>query len=435
MTNFFVLDTCVLVDDYNSIYSYGEEEIVVFTTTVVSELDEHKKRSDDVGRNSREVIRILDKFCAISGDLSKGIKIKDGPTIMTYIDEVGLCPKKVLLQKPINNDERIIQSALKIKLENPNSNVYLISQDGGMRIKARMYGIESMSYDNPNKISKKTEEFYSGVTEIVLTSEEIDEFYQFKQLYYDKEVLYPNQFVVMKAMMDSEKVHVADGIVSENNIIKQYKPIKRAYELEAANQEQIYALTLLMNTKISFVTMLGSAGTGKTLLAISSALQQIKSGKYDRLVITKPMIPVGKELGFLPGTKQEKIDPWMGSIYDNLRCLMTDAEIDDLIDDKIIEFEALSFFRGRSLPNSIIFIDEAQNINKMEAKTLLTRAGSGSKVVMTACISQIDNNYVDCVTNGASHCVERLKEEVCTGHITLIKGERSELANIAEEKL
>jgi PhoH-like ATPase len=442
MVKIFVLDTSVILDDSNAIFSF-KDSVVYLTTTVIEELDDKKKKSDDVGRNARDFIRLLDSNTKDSSDLSKGIKIENGPTLKVFIYDRQVC-ENTILKEASNNDDRILQASMVIQEANKKSKVFLVTQDAMLRVKAKAYGLNSISFDNSENIKKDENEFYAGFDEIVLKDEEIVEAYAgdrkdeissefILKLLNKKKKYYTNQFI---KITDSFGKILKEIKVIENGGFSVFKKDKRSYfGIKPANKEQEYALNLLFDKDISFVTLLGKAGSGKTLLTLVAAISQIKDKTYDRLVITKPMVSVGKEIGFLPGSKEEKIHPWMGSIYDNLRVFMTEDEIDDHIRTGKIEFEALSFFRGRSIPNAIIFIDEAQNTNKTEAKTLLTRAGKDSKVIMTACISQIDNNYVDCITNGASHCVERLKDVPFVGHITLKKGERSSLADIAEELL
>jgi PhoH-like ATPase len=228
--------------------------------------------------------------------------------------------------------------------------------------------------------------------------------------------------------------------IYKNGIIYKFSEIKKAMhgEVKAKNREQEFALQLLFDDSIHLVTMSGKAGSGKTLLCLAAALQQVEEGKYARLLITKPMVPMGKhgDIGFLPGDLEAKITPWMSSVFDNLRFILgDDIMIEELMQKGKIELEALSLFRGRSLPNTLILVDESQNLNRGEAKTLVTRVGYNSKIILNGDTDQIDSPYIDSLTNGLTYVVEKMKDEKISGHITLAKGERSELATIAANKL
>ena len=427
MAKTYVLDTSVILSDYNALFSFPKEEIVL-PMTVLKELDGKKKGCDEVARNARESIRILEGISQ-NGSLKKGVVLENGCIIRVIPD------KNVnrALKESLSKDDNIINAAVWLK-EKEGKDVELISEDLNMRVIANVAEIPSKAFFGLDKEIVK-EEIYSGSIEINVSREVLDEFHHRKEMELEKlgVSLYPNQFVTLKSGKQSGL-----GMYSKDGFVRKIKEIKKVLDgdVEAKNREQEFALHLLLDEKIELVTLMGLAGCGKTLLSLAACLQQIDKGNYSRLLITKPMVPMGKDLGFLPGSVQEKIAPWMGSIYDNLRFILgDDVLIEDYIQKGKIEFEALTLFRGRSLPNSIILIDEAQNLNRKEVKTLVTRAGHGSKIVMTGDIDQIDSNYTDSLTNGLTYVVEKMKEESISGHITLVRGERSVLATIAAKNL
>jgi len=423
MDNIVVLDTSVLVSDSHSLFSFPKQGVYI-PMTVINELDGLKKRSDDVGRNAREVIKTLE-LLSKDGSLSKGIKLENKSVLK-------IVPEEKTKDKDAKNDDAIINAAVAVKKKTGVEPV-LVTQDLNMRVKARVLGLTATAFDYVED-REITEDLYSGVMELLLSPDDIEEFYMNDKITVDeRENLYPNQIVIMKANNGSKSSAI--GIHKGKGFIQRINEYKKVCGIKPKNKEQQFALQLLMNEDVQLVTLFGNAGTGKTLIALAAALQQLEDGVYDRIIITKPMVPVGRDIGFLPGSKEEKLAPWMGSIDDNLRFLLDDREYDKLMAENKIVFEALSLFRGRSLPHSFILVDESQNTNKVEAKTIVTRAGEGSKVVMTADVDQIDNPYVDSMTNGASHVVEKLKIEPLVGHITLIKGERSALATMAAKVL
>jgi PhoH-like ATPase len=428
MAKTYVLDTSVLLSDFNSLFAFPKEEIVL-PMTVLKELDGKKKGCDEVGRNARETIRILEGISS-NGSLKKGIKLENESLLRVIPDKTVHRSQKESLTK----DDKIINAAVWLK-ETEKKDVMLVSEDLNMRVIANVADLQSQAFFGFDAVPKK-EETYSGSIEIQVDGGILDEFHKNKYLPSElfDEQFFPNQFVTLHCGKQS-------GIGLYNNkTISKLNEIKKVMhgDIKAKNREQEFALQLLLNEKIQFVTLSGPAGSGKTLLALSAALQQVEGGHYDRLIVTKPMVPMGRfgDIGALPGEKMDKIGPWMGSIFDNLRFIVGDDwAIDKLIEKGTIEFEALSLFRGRSLPNSIIIVDEAQNINRIEAKTLVTRCGYNTKMIMTNDNSQIDNPYVDSITNGAVYCIERMKDQEISGHITLTKGERSTLASIAAELL
>ena len=420
----FVLDTSVLLSDFNALDAFPNAEIVL-PLTVLRELDGKKKGQDEVARSAREVNRILAGY-AKSGELSEGVKLENGSILRVIPDQ---CVENGMTS--LSKDDQIINTAVWLK-EAEGKDVTLVSQDFNMQVIGNVAGLKVDKFVGLDSTNIK-DEIYTGHAEIQTSSEMIGRFKEERGLNiteFPEHKLLCNQFVTFKCGKQSMM-----GWVNADNRIMPFKGIKEVHDVEARNREQKLAFQLLLDKNIHLVTLLGIAGTGKTLCILAAALKQVEEGVYDRIIITKPMVAVGKDIGFFPGNKQEKLNPWMGSIFDNLRLLIGDHELEKMMAEEKIEFESLSLFRGRSMPNAIILIDEAQNLNRKEVKTIVTRAGENSKVIMTADINQIDNPYVDSITNGATYVIEKLKGQPIIGHITLTKGERSPLATLAAELL
>ena len=456
MTKTYVLDTNVLLGDPTALQSF-EEHNVIIPLAVLEELDHHKNRHDDVGSCARQVNRSLDSMREkIGGGLFTGIKTHGGGTLrVVTIDEThtSLLPKELDSTKV---DNKII--AFMKFLSTQIKDAILVSRDINVRIKCDALNIRAEDYKKI-KIASTTQEFYKGITTIKLdNSELIDKFFENGGIGVDDlkgdEKLYPNQIIILNY---DNGLRIQSGIgkvvVSDNGKwIKKIKDIGACYGLMPKNKEQEYALDLLLDPNINLVTLVGPAGCGKTLLALAAGLDQhthlASEGSYQRLVISRPVMSVGKDLGFLPGTLKEKMDPWLAPIKDNLQFLLAkgkktkrkssqefDPYLDLMLDKGTLEVEAISYIRGRSIPDSYIVIDEAQNLSIHELKTIITRVGENTKIVLTGDVEQIDNVNVDVFTNGLSYAIEKFKNSSLAGHVTLIKGERSILATEASKIL
>ena len=431
----YVLDTNVYLTDANSISSFGNNDILV-PLKVLDEIDKHKKRQDSVGIQARSTIRALDQI-RNKGNLYKGVRIEKGKGLIKVRSYNPLClPDDLDLE---DSDNQIIATALSEMEENPSRKVVVASRDINMRVKCDALGILTEDYQ-VEQVVAKSDDLYSGMSEVLVDAQVIDDFYE------DKPVIlkdigirghHPNQFIMLISNSNSKKTALAK-FTNEMTEIKKV-PNVVAWQTKPRNKEQQFALNLLMDPEIPVVSLIGKAGSGKTLLALATGLEQTLGAnpRYKKIVVTKPVEPVGKDIGFLPGTLEEKMLPWLAPIQDNLQFLMGDDKMTlDLYQEKgQIEVEAMTFIRGRSISNAFIVIDEVQNMTQHEIKTVLTRVGEGTKIVLTGDIEQIDNMYIDATNNGLSYVVERLKEEDITGHITLSKGERSKVATIAALKL
>lgn len=433
----YVLDTSVYLTDANSIESYRNNDVVI-PLKVLDEIDKNKKRQDPAGTQARAIIRKLDTLRE-KGNLSKGVRISKGKGLaMVRGYNPFVLPDDLDLE---DSDNQIIAVALTAKSENPNKKVILASRDINMRVKCDALGILTEDYII-EKAFDTSEGLYSGFTKILVDEQIIDSFYEGKEVYLDieKHQVYKNQFIMLVANSNDKKTALARFINDATPLRNSSKFTKKdIWGVKPRNKEQSFALDLLMDNEVPVVTLVGQAGSGKTLLALASALEQTfgMNSVYNRIVVTKPVQPMGKDIGFLPGTLEEKMLPWLAPIQDNLQYLFGNDKmtLDMHVEEGRIQIEAMTYIRGRSIANSIIIIDEVQNMNQHEIKTVLTRVGEGTKIILTGDIEQIDNIYIDSTNNALSYVVEKLKNEDITGHITLLKGERSKVATIAAKLL
>lgn len=430
----FVLDTNVILHDPMSMFSF-EGSRVVLPLTVIEELDTFKRNNDERGRSARFVSRKLDELRK-GGKLSNWVPLEHGGKLKVEIQVSDGLPKAFSAH---TKDNEILSCAQYLKKQ--GENVVFISKDINLRIKAESLGLETQDYE---KEKVDIDDLYKGWREASVTSEEIDAFYRDKRLPSAIEGLVPNEFIILKADGTSKS-----ALARYDQKTKSLMPLVRAdsapWGIKPLNIEQRFALELLLNPDISLVTLVGLAGSGKTMIALASALQQTLEEKlYRRILVARPVIAVGHDLGFLPGTKEEKLTNWMGAIYDNLSYLLekpkgaletTDMDIQMLMEEGILEIEAVTYLRGRTLPGLLIIIDDAQNLTPHEIKTIISRAGQGAKIILTGDPHQVDNYYLDATSNGLTNLVERFKGQGLFGHVTFTKSERSVLAALASDLL
>jgi len=431
----YILDTSVYLTDANALTAYRNNDIII-PFKVLEEVDKHKKRQDSVGSNARKTIRALDSIRE-RGSLYKGVRIAKGKGIA-----VVKGAESSLLDTSIADNE-IITVALEEQQRTPQRKVILVSRDINMRVKCDALGLLTEDYII-NQVVANTDHLYTGFKKHLVDEQIIDQFYSGEKIYLDKEdiALHPNHFLMLVSNSNEKKTALA-------RFYNYSKPLKRingehkkgVWNVSARNKEQSFALELLMDPDVHVVTLVGKAGSGKTLLSIAAGLAQAveesKIPTYKRLIVSRPIQPLGKDIGYLPGTLEEKMAPWLSPIQDNLRYLMgNDKETLRMYTSQgIIEIEALTYIRGRSIADAFIIIDEAQNLTAHELKTIITRVGENTKVVLTGDIDQIDNAYVDETSNGLAYAVEKFKSHDISGHITLVKGERSKVATLAAKIL
>lgn len=442
----YVLDTNCYLTDYEAIYKFGTADIII-PLKVLEEVDKHKKRQDGVGLNARNFIRVLDDLRS-KGNLNKGVRIDKGLGIVrARPSDLSTLPPDF---DPNQADNSILACAISEKNENPNKKVIVVSLDINLRVRCDALGIECEAYTE-NQVIKKANDIYTGCNKLLVDDQLIDRFYAGEQIFLEEDDntkdFKSNQFVILVSSANEKKTGLSRFIAFNKPLVKVKEYVKgkegTIFGLSPRNKEQQMAMNLLMDESVPVVSMMGSAGTGKTLLAIAAALEYVinREEKYEKIIVSRSVMPMGKDIGFLPGTMEDKMAPWVAPIQDNLDTLFSNKENkghDPLAHYKekgIIQVEALTYIRGRSLNNAFIIIDECQNMNTHEIKTVLTRVGENTKIVLTGDIEQIDNIYLNETTNGLTYAIEKLKGSELTGHVTLTKGERSKVATLAAKLL
>ncbi|ODN30672.1 PhoH family protein [Fervidobacterium thailandense] len=412
MVKNYVLDTNVLIHDPEAIFSF-EDNIVCIPLPVIEELDKLKREQGRIGRNARWAIRILEEL-RMQGDLHTGVNLPNGGTVVIPVlseQDFEKHQVKFLFEKYVDN--WIIEYAfyLKTKSEHPT---IIVSKDISLRVKAGALGIAA-------------EDYLTDKSDLQLLSRGYYFFERLEEV--DTSKLAPNEYV-----------ETNEGYFRFNGEgFQRIEPKTKVYGIQPRNKEQLFALDALMDDSISLVSLIGIAGTGKTFLALAAALQKtLLEGVYDRIIVARPLVPMGgKDIGYLPGALEEKISPWMSGVMDNLEylCRLNSVSFKELMKKDIIELEALTYIRGRTIPKQFIIIDEAQNLTPLEVKTILTRAGDGTKVVLTGDPYQIDTPYLDENSNGLVYAASKFRGQKIACHIILQKGERSELATLAAQLL
>ncbi len=440
----YVLDTNVLLHDPNAVYAFEDNEVII-PAVVLEEIDSKKRNADELGRNARQISRMLDGLRS-SGRLFEGIDLESGGSLKVELNHRSFARLQEVFADA-TSDNRILAVALNYHLEENEKPepkpVILVSKDVLVRIKADVLGITAQDYLS-DRIVNVADDIYTGYLTVRVHPSVIDEFYTYRQLSVSSlnltYRLHPHEFVILKDEMGTSK----SALLKVNADGKKLEPLFLSNDpiwgIAARNAQQRMALELLLNDEVPLVTLTGKAGTGKTLLTLAAGLMKVEDErKYKKLLIARPVVPMGKDIGFLPGEKEEKLRPWMQPIYDNLEYLFDTKKPGDI--DKIlaglgsIQVEALTYIRGRSIPGQFIIIDEAQNLSKHEVKTIVSRVGEGSKIVLLGDPEQIDHPYLDASSNGLTYVVERFKDQSISGHIMLERGERSHLAQLAADLL
>ena len=439
----YLLDTSVYLTDADAIFRFENNDVFI-PLKVLEEIDKHKKRQDSVGANARRIIRTLDELRTI-GDLQKGIRLGKGKglvKVMSYSCLTGsVFPPDLDLRIP---DHAILATAKAVQQEQPNRKMIVVSRDINMRVICDSVGMTSEDYIT-EKAAESSDQLYSGFVEHLVDDQIIDRFYDGEDILIEEdeveEIWHPNQFLMMVSNANEKKTALARFKSHHDPLKKIIHDKLPDWKINSRNKEQAFAMDLLMDPSIKIVSLIGRAGSGKTLMAIAAGLQQTigmrqEHNHYSRLIVSRPVQPLGKDIGFLPGTMEEKMLPWLMPIQDNLKFLMGDrTSLEMYMEKGKIEIEALTYIRGRSIANAFVVIDEAQNLTKHEIKTIITRIGDGTKIILTGDIEQIDNIYVNETSNGLAHAIESFKQYPIAGHVTFRKGERSELATLASKVL
>lgn len=465
----FVLDTNILLHNPNALFVFKEHHVVI-PFSVIEELDKLKRQNDDIGRNARETIRHLDRLRS-QGRLTEGVKwglespvagqaaSASGATGDVRIDTLEHArPPTIGDDTP---DNRII--AVAWALHEQGKRAVFVSKDLNARIKSDALGIRTEDFEN-QKVD--ADHLYQGFFNATVEGELIDELYAERMLRvdrlgealgaktaeggtYTREVI-ANQFIILRDKADEGHTGLARRLADTDHLIPVNQPRKPIYGILPRNVQQTMAMDLLLDDEIRLLTLLGSAGTGKTLLAVAAGMAKVfNEERYEKLLVARPIMPLGRDIGYLPGDKDEKLTAWMQPIFDNLTYLMStrgapmqtadsqssETRIRKLMADGKVVLEPLTYIRGRSIPHQFMIVDEAQNLTPHEIKTIVSRVGEGTKVVLTGDIQQIDNPYLDQSSNGLSYLIEKMKGLNVVGHVTMTKSERSELASLAAERL
>jgi len=434
----YVLDTNVLLHDARSLYAFADNNVVIPIYTI-EEIDTFKKDQSELGRNARQIARLLDQYRSSAGGLSTAQKLETGGTVRVALSKT---PPKNPSYDSRSMDQRILEIALEVRDADPKTPTIMVTKDVNMRVRGDALGLITADFE-PERIS--IDELYPGNRELLVPHNVIDEFYANGSVVVDAPGLHANEYLTLK---DDSGPGAKSALTRWDKTQGKALPVKKLREgvwgIKPRNREQHFGLDLLLNDDIKLVTLVGKAGTGKTLLAIAAGLQKVTEEQvFSKLLVSRPIFPLGRDIGYLPGDIEEKLNPWMQPIYDNLELLLGLNKSDkkegrsyaELVDLGFVEIEPLTYIRGRSLPNVYMIVDEAQNLTPHEVKTIITRAGEGTKIILTGDPYQIDHPYLDSSNNGLTTVAERFKNEAIAGHIILTKGERSQLAELATHVL
>lgn len=434
----FVLDTSVILYDHNAILNFDEHDVAI-PITVLEELDNFKKGNDTLNFEAREFIRFIDRI-SLGTALTHWISLENGnhSRFTVIMDESSAVDAEAIF-RGAKADHKILNAALHMQAEYPNHSIILVSKDVNLRLKARSLNLAAEDYET-GKI-KNVDGLYKGIT-----ISEMDDSSVIDQLH-------EKSIISAKGILDNNmqgnhyyilKNHKSSILAWYNPVSKNLEKVEKrmAYGIKPKNAEQTFAMHALMNDDIKLVTIQGVAGTGKTLLALACALENRST--YRQIYLARPIVPLNnKDIGFLPGDIKAKINPYMEPLWDNLKFIQNQysesskegQRIKEMVDNEKLVVTPLAYIRGRSLSNIMFIVDEAQNLTPLEIKTIITRAGEGTKIVFTGDINQIDTPYLDAQSNGLSYLIDRMRNQGLYAHTTLERGERSELANLANDLL
>lgn len=426
----------MILFDPLSIKKFGRNTVFI-PLIVIEEVDRFKKDQNENGRNARHFSRIVDEMRSL-GSLAEGIQLENGGELIISMDKIS--QNKETPIDLLKNDNLILSSALALKEE--GHNVLLVTKDINLRVKADILGVPAEDY---GQVDVTLDELYSGQRIIEMPVETLKE-YESKRFLsvetLDVEGIFPNEYVILQEHHNPRRRFLGRYSLAKKGIVPLISMREGVWGIYPKNIEQQFALDALLNDEVKLVTLVGKAGTGKTLLAIAAGLEMtITQGKYSRLLVSRPIQPMGRDLGYLPGDVNEKLAPWMQPIFDNMDFLFnqnrvtTTTTYDELINQGLLHIEPLTYIRGRSIPGQYLIVDESQNLSPHEVKTIITRAGEGTKIVLTGDCQQIDSPYLDETNNGLAYVVERLKTEEIVGHSILTVGERSPLSETASKLL
>ena len=438
----YVLDANVLLHDPHAIFKFEDNDLII-PIFAIEEIDQFKREGSERGRNARTIARLLDDQRREEGNtLSKGVPLESGGTLRIAIPEQR--PSVLVGLESHSQDLAILQTAIEVRDRDLSRPTIFVTMDTNLRIRADALGVKSENYENQRVQDPDVEH---SVIELEVPGADVDAFFQHGHVTAPTLAdLLPNTAVMLRDA--GAKAHTALGRydAARNEIVALRVGREGVMGVRPRNREQAFALDLLLDDSIRLITLIGKAGTGKTLLALAAGLKRTtEDNAYSRLLVSRPIMPLGRDLGFLPGDVDEKLNPWMQPIFDNLEFLFSNGGVKgggresrgflELLENGTVQVEPLTYIRGRSLPHQYLIVDEAQNLTPHEVKTIITRCGEGTKIILTGDPQQIDNPYVDHASNGLSVAADRFKREKIAGHVVLSKGERSELAELAANLL
>ena len=436
MKKTFVLDTNVLLFDPTAFRKFGTNTVFI-PLIVIEEIDRFKKDQNENGRSARNFSRYIDDL-RTRGSLAEGGVLDSGGTLIISVDR-HVDSKNLPIDVSIN-DNLILSSALAFKLD--GEDVLLVTKDINLRLKADILGVPAEDYGT---LDIALDELYSGQRVFEVSGERLKEYESGRFLALDEDEqmgVFANEYFILQEFHNPRRRLLGRFHQGKKGIVPLISLREGIWGIYPKNVEQQFALDALLNDEIALVSLVGKAGTGKTLLAIAAGLEKtIAQGKYSRLLVSRPIQPMGRDLGFLPGDVNEKLAPWMQPIFDNMDFLFNQnrkqagTSYEELINQGMLHIEPLTYIRGRSIPGQYLIVDEAQNLSPHEVKTIVTRAGEGTKIVLTGDCQQIDSPYLDETNNGLAYVVDRLKTEEIIGHTTLRVGERSPLSEVASKLL
>jgi PhoH-like ATPase len=439
----YVLDANVLLHDPHAIFKFEDNDLII-PIFAIEEIDQFKREGSERGRNARTIARLLDELRRDQdSSLSKGVPLESGGILRIAIPEHR--PDALVGLESSSQDLAILQTAIDVRDRDPSRPTVFVTMDTNLRIRADALGVTAETYENQRV---KDPELSHSVVDMEVPGADVDAFFQNGRVAPPGLAsLHANACVMLRDASAPSHTALGRYDIARGEIVALRVGREGVMGVRPRNKEQAFALDLLLDDTVRLITLIGKAGTGKTLLALAAGLKRTtEDGAYSRLLVSRPIMPLGRDLGFLPGDVDEKLNPWMQPIFDNLEFLFTgggggtksarqDRGFLDLLDSGVIQVEPLTYIRGRSLPHQYLIVDEAQNLTPHEVKTIITRCGEGTKIVLTGDPHQIDNPYVDLASNGLSVVADRFKREKISGHVVLAKGERSELAELAANLL
>jgi PhoH-like ATPase len=435
----YVLDANVLLHDPQAIFKFEDNDLII-PIYALEEIDQFKREGSERGRNARTIARLLDELRRSGASLSGGVPLERGGSLRIAIPERR--PDLLVGLESNSQDLAILQTAIDVRDRDAQKPTIFVTMDTNLRIRADALGVTSETYENQRVQDSEIEH---SVVELEVPGAEVDAFFQYGYLASPNLVeLLPNAAVLLRDAGAPSHTALGRFDGARTQIVALRVSREGVMGVRPRNKEQAFALDLLLDDAVRLVTLVGKAGTGKTLLALAAGLKRVtEDNAFSRLLVSRPIMPLGRDLGFLPGDVDEKLNPWMQPIFDNLEFLFSNGGTRgrdargfvELLESGTIQVEPLTYIRGRSLPHQYLIVDEAQNLTPHEVKTIITRCGEGTKIVLTGDPHQIDNPYVDNASNGLSVVAERFKRERVAGHVALAKGERSELAELAANLL